>query len=574
LQEWHDCFTANLLNALMMNSELPRSQTPNRKIFIGLCVSLYGVAFTLGVVPPMMPALVREFNSSIGYIQSILVLSSLVTASFTPTTENLSDVLGRKKLLGAGLGLYAVGLMVTALAPTMGGFAVGYVLLLGIAASPLINSAWALVDRLYDNEAERKAGAVMVLCSIAGGISGGLSAGWIADVSSWRMVFLIPLMLLPIIYALTRSLTAEIPPVSPPVDWVGGLFSFMGLGFTLLGISLAGEYGWWNPKQRFAVAGIVLPPFALSIVPVLIASGCVFLGLFYFWQRRAAQQGLPSLLRAGVLRRKIFVLGVSIAILHSIVASGMQFNLYQFIPTVLKLNGFQTALAVFPYTLATMVAFFTATFNRRIQAIGARALIQIGLTLVCLGLLLLLLAIAPGMTALSLLPGLVIMGVGAGIFFTCIAGVTFSAAKPHEKAEASGVYNPLQNVGNSLGRGIFGTILVTVVSAKIVDQVAVGVGQELTPTVRQTAVSQLQRVIQTFSKEDRQAFFRQFPPDILTQFNQIVPGAAFQGMRVSFGALLGVAVCALVLSFILPRHITNDSSDRDSNSTSAQIKEY
>jgi len=532
-----------------------RSPNPSRKTFIGLCVALFMVSFTLGVVPPMMPAIVREFDSSMGYIQSTLVLSSLVAASFTPTTENLSDVFGRKKILVAGLVLYAIGLLVTALSFTMGGFAVGYALILGIAASPLINSAWALMDFLYDDEFEKKAGAVMVLCSIAGGITGGLSAGYIAYAINWRIAFLPPLVLLPIIYWLTRSLSYQRAEVAPPVDWVGGLFSLMGLGLTLLGVSLAGEYGWWQPKQIFEFAGMVLPPFSLSIVPVLIAGGLIFLGLFYFWQRRAARQGKPSLLRAGVLRRKIFVLGVTIATLHSIVAAGMQFNLYQFIPAILKLNAFQTALAVFPYTLSTLLAFFTATFNPQIQAVGARNLIQMGLGLVCVGLFLLWQAIAPEMTALSILPALVTMGVGAGVFFTCIAGVAFSAAQPDEKAEASGVYNPLQNVGNSLGRGIFGTILITVISAKIVDGVAQGIGQSLTPTMKKTAVEQLQRVIQTFSTEERQAFFKQLPPHVLEQFNAIVPTAAMQGMRISIAALFGVAILSFLLSFTIPKRV-------------------
>lgn len=543
--------------AVRLLSSLPVS----RKTFIGLCIALFTVAFTLGVVPPMMPAIVREFQSSIGYIQSILVLSSLVTASFTPTTENLSNVFGRKKVLVGGVLLYAIGLLVTAFAPTMGGFAVGYALLLGTAASPLINSAWALVDFLYDDEAERKAGAVMVLCSIAGGLTGGLSAGFIADASSWRVAFLLPLVLLPMVYGFTRSLSYQMPVIVPAIDWIGGIFSLLGLGLTLLGVSLAGEYGWWQPKQVFEFAGIVLPPFALSIVPVLIASGAVFLGLFYFWQRRAAQQGLPSLLRAGVLRQRLFVLGVAIATLHSIVAASVQFNLYQFIPPILKLNGFQTALSVFPYTLAVMAAFFTITYHPRLQAITPRILIQAGLGLVCLGVFWLRQAIAPTMTTFHIVPALIVMGIGSGGFLTCISRVAFAAAKPNEKAEVSGVYNPLQNVGNSLGRGIFGTVLVTLISANVVDQIAEGLGKGLSPILRQTAVSQLQLVIQTFSPEDRQTFFKQLPPPVLEQFKQLLPIAAAEGMRVSLALILLVAVLALVLSLFIPRRLKPSTHD-------------
>ncbi len=515
-------------------------------------MALLMVAFTLGVVPPMMPAIVREFNSSLGYIQSILVLCSLVTASFTPTTENLSKVFGRKQVMLTGLVLYAIGLLSIAVSPNMPTFAVGYALILGVAASPLINASWALMDYFYDDEAEKKATSVMVLFSIAGGLSGALSGGLIAAELSWRMAFLPQLLMLLLVFVLIRSVHYPQQVTELPVDWVGGLFALMGLGLTLLGVSLAGQYGWWLPKQVFEVAGVVLPPFSLSIVPVLIASGLVFFGIFMFWQRRAARMGRPSLLRAGLLRRKIFVLGVSIAILHSIITSGVQFNLYQFIPSIMRLNAFQTALAVFPYTLASLVTFFVVIFNPKTRSVSPRSIVQIGLALVAVGIFLLHQAIAQP-TALRILPALVVMGVGSGLFFTSITSIPFSAAKPQEKAEASGVYNPLQNVGNSLGRGVFGTVLISVFSIRLVDGVTQNLGQTLNPALRQTAINKLGAVIQTFTAEDKQAFFRGLPANVLTEMEQVVPTAAIAGIRLSFLILLVLSLIALVLTLLLPK---------------------
>lgn len=539
----------------VMNTPVMRSPNFSRKTFIGFCVALFMVAFTLGVVPPMMPAIVREFQSSMGHIQSVLILASLVTAAITPTTENLNSVFGRRRVLLVGLILYAIGLLVTATSPTMVWFTLGYTLVLGMAASPLIDSSWAFVSFLTDEKTEKRAGAAMVLCSIAGGILGGLSAGFIASYSNWRFAFLPQLVLLLLVYGCTRPMPVPQQAIAPLIDWVSGLFALTGLGLTLVGVSLANEYGWWQPKQLFEVGGVVLPPFSLSIVPVLIAAGMVFLGLFYFWQRRAVRKGRPSLLRAGVLRRKVFVLGVLTATLHSVIVSGVQFNLYQYIPAVLKLNAFQTSLAVFPYTLATMVAFFTATFNRRIQAIAPRHLIQIGLALVCSGIFCLWQSITPTTTALKLLPALVIMGFGSGIFFTCIAGVAFSVTQPIEKAEASGVYNPLQNVGSSLGRGIFGTMLVSVISTQIVEQVAEKFKKTLDPITRQTAIHQLELVIQTFNTQERREFFKQLPVPILEKLQAIAPIAATEGMHLSLMTILLLGIMSLLLSFALPKRI-------------------
>ncbi|MEM6435181.1 MAG: hypothetical protein AAF773_15220 [Cyanobacteria bacterium P01_D01_bin.115] len=70
------------------------SATAKRNSAIGLCLTLFMVSFHIGVVPAIMPPLVR----SVGYVQSALVLLSLVTASFAPTSENLSRRLGRQAI--------------------------------------------------------------------------------------------------------------------------------------------------------------------------------------------------------------------------------------------------------------------------------------------------------------------------------------------------------------------------------------------------------------------------------------------------------------------------------------------
>jgi MFS family permease len=253
-----------------------------------------------------------------------------------------------------------------------------------------------------------------------------------------------------------------------------------------------------------------------------------------------------------LLRRKVFVLGVLVATLHSIVTAGVQFNLYQFIPPIMGLNTFQTALAVFPYTLACLITFFAVVFNATLRNVSPRTMVQIGLVLVALGIFLLYQAIAQP-TALRILPALAVMGLGSGLFFTSITTIPFSAAKPQEKAEASGVYNPLQNVGNSLGRGVFGTLLISISSIRLVDEVTHNLGQTLDPVTRQTAINKLEAVIQTFTAEDRQAFFQQLPANVLTEMKRVLPASAIAGIRLSFLILLSLSLMALVLTLLLPQ---------------------
>jgi hypothetical protein len=116
--------------------------------------------------------------------------------------------------------------------------------------------------------------------------------------------WVLPLIIIPLIAFLVRKVPRTVPIQAEPLDWVGGILSFLGFGLTLLGVSLASEYGWWFPKQQLKILNVIIPPFSLSIVPLLIATGLICLGIFAAWQRQQATEGKVSLMRLGLLRYK------------------------------------------------------------------------------------------------------------------------------------------------------------------------------------------------------------------------------------------------------------------------------
>lgn len=173
-------------------------------------------------------------------------------------------------------------------------------------------------------------------------------------------------------------------------------------------------------------------------------------------------------MRVGLLRNVVFVNGLLTAMLHTLVTSGIQFNLYQSLPIILPLNPFQTAIAVLPYTLTMVVVVVLLLKRLKIdQQLFPKYLVHIGLSLLIVGLLAMYWAIAPDMTTLSILPALMLMGVGSGLFSVYIGRLTYATTSKREKPEGTGIYNPCQQLGSSLGRGILGTILITSASIDV-----------------------------------------------------------------------------------------------------------
>ena len=522
----------------------------------GLCLTVLLLSYTVGVVPPIMPPMVREFDSSMGFIQSALVLMSLVTASFIPTAENLSRRLGRKAVFGCALALYAVGLVLIIVSPTIAGFMLGLAGTIGLSAAALIGTPFTLMLMSPDSKARQVNMLALSISSIVGTLVGSVMGGFFAAQLSWRWAFGLELLLVPVILILVRQFpVGETRDSDAPIDWVGGLLSVCGFGFTLVGISLAGVYGWWQPTSTPPVFAALLTPFGISIVPVCIVSGAICLGLLVYWQGQLAQAGKQSLLRMGVFARRGYVVGLAIGTLHTAVSSGLRFNLFQFIPVAMGLNTLQTALTVMSSTVAQLVVLIGLLKYR--NKFRPRAILQMGLVLECMGLMLLFPAIgsSSGSTVGVLLP-LILIGMGMGLFVLFITSLTFSATAVEEKAEARGIYRPFQQLGASLGRGVLGTILIGFTSTKIVDGLIVNLDRSYPDSVRAQVISLVRRAIQTFTRDEKSALISELPDSVRNNFGNIAELAATEAMQITLGIILALSLLCLMGSFLLPKQIT------------------
>jgi MFS family permease len=553
-----------------MTEPTTHEQTHNQQILsrtspfrvIGLTVWM--VAYNMGVLPAIMPEIVQDFDSSIGSIQTVLVLFSLTTAAFAPTTENLCRYFGRSPVFLAGLLLYGIGISFTALSPSIAILAISFAVLTGLAATPLVSTPWTFVDLVYKGKSVEQATVGLIVVSSLGSLMGSLLGGFLASQVGWRWAFVPSLLALVRIWWRRRSLPHLGLYCEQPIDWVGGLLSFLGLGLILSGMSLSMEFGWWEPKRVFSIGGVVVPPFPLSIVPPLIAVGLILLGFFGFWQRRQAEKGEVSILRAGLLRKPAFVLGMLAAMLHTLVTAGVQFNLFQYVPLALMLDPYRTALTIVPYNVAKILVVIGSL---KLLALGSdrngatwfqrlppKFIVFGGLTLLAVGIVMLYRSLTLQVTSVDLLAGLVVMGIGSGLFTPYVSRLTYAAAE-NNRIEGTGIYNPVQNLGSSLGKAILGTSFIFYASRDIVDGILRQMGQTVDPANRVRLIATLQEMIQTLSRQEvTAAVINQVPPSAVPFLRRISQEATTSGLQTSLLlALLLTGVCFL-LTTTLPKY--------------------
>lgn len=521
-------------------------------------LAMFTVSFHIYAMAAILPSIVRSLDTTIGTVQAAIVLSTLVAASFVPTSENLSKMHGAKRLFVLGLITFVVGITVTASSPNVSVLILGTSVLTSLAMAPLVSMPWDWTEHSFEGRRRDLAEVALSAAAVFGSLLGPLLCGRIATAMGWRWALSPQLVLAILVLWMARTLPESPITKGVPVDWIGGLLSVIGLGAVLVGSSLAGQYGWWTPRQHFVVLGVTIPPFSVSIVPFLIGIGAVFIGAAIFWQRRQATRGKNPLWRIGTFRNRPFLAALITGTLYTVTSAGVTYSLYIFLPSMLGLAPVQTVLAVFPVTLATAV-FMLAT-SQLGRWIARKYVVQLGLVVLAIGLYLLYRTIDSDLTTGRLLLGLIVTGAGGGLVVGQIAGLAFSIAKPKESsesgllpAEAVGIYSIFQDLAYSLGTAVFGTILISVACTGIVDGVLGRAAIVVDANERQEIIFDFQEMVQTFTVQEIDTEIAGWPEEVQRAFEEVTPAALVDAMQVTLLVILAMISLALAVSLFLPR---------------------
>lgn len=144
--------------------------------------------FTIDAVFPAFDQIGRDVNASTAAMQQVTSVYMLAFAVMSLFHGPLSDAVGRKKVMIAGMGAYALSSLVCMLAPNL------TVLLLGRALQGVSAGAGQIVSRtiirdLYSGPtAQRKMAQVAMIFSVAPAIAP-IVGGWVIGVANWRAIF-------------------------------------------------------------------------------------------------------------------------------------------------------------------------------------------------------------------------------------------------------------------------------------------------------------------------------------------------------------------------------------------------
>jgi EmrB/QacA subfamily drug resistance transporter len=402
-----------------------------------LAIAQFMVILDVTVVNVALPSIGDALNFSGGDLQWVVTAYVLFTGGLMLFGGRMADLIGRRPVFLAGLGLFTAASLASGLAWSPAALIVSRALQ-GIGAAMLLPSALSIVTTSYVGPQRAKALAVWGAIGSAGAAAGVLFGGILTQTLGWQSVFFINVPVgIGVALAALHTLPAQ------RIEWPGrdgfdltGATALMGgLIALLLAIDGTGQHGWISAYTGVcaALAGLLLAKFIRT-------------------ERRTARPLVPT----ATWRTRSLVSSAVVMLIATGILVGAFFLNTLFLHHVMGASALETGLAFLPLTLVILAGAHLA--SQALPRLGSRWIVVVGLLLASTGAWLLAVIPDDPSYVVNLLPGYLFLGLGVGMTFVSVS-VAAMADVPHESAGlASGLMTTAHEIGAAIGVAALATI--------------------------------------------------------------------------------------------------------------------
>ena len=406
-----------------------------RALTVGLVLTITLVAFEALAISTVMPTVARELSGIelYGWVFSAFFLGSLIGIVIV---GGAIDRRGLALPFALGLGLFAIGLLVGGLAPSMP-VLIAARFIQGVGAGAIPPIAYVAIGRSLPEPLRPRMFATLSTAWILPGLLGPAIAAAVGETIGWRFVFLGLLPLIGISGTLTLGALRDV--AAAPAKVAGesqaaaadrsrlplALMVALGAGLLTLGLT-SGEQTW---TVLLVALGLPIGIFAL---------------------RRLTPPG--TILARPVLPAAVLLRGL---------LTFMFFGVDAFVPLVLvEWRGRSLTEAGIVLSCATVVW----TAGSWVQARGAARwssarFVRVGFAVVLVGMALFLLVLNRDVPWPIALPTFALACFGMGLSYSPLALIVLSEATPERQGSASSSLSLTDTLGTALGTGVSGAII-------------------------------------------------------------------------------------------------------------------
>ena len=508
---------------------VPDEATGNQRLAILLAMAMFVLVVDTSLMNVSIAAVVRDLDTTVSGVQSAIALEALVSAAFILIGSKVGDLIGRRRAYVLGLLGYAVGALAMTLAQGLTAIILFWAVVGGIGASLLLPAMQSLIHGNFEGAAQKKAYALVgAAAAIAAGV-GPLLGGFITTYLSWRIAFLLEVVIIAIVLSNIR-LVRDAPYTGPRgVDAVGAVLSVLGMGGIVLGILVWQEGG--------------------EAVGALLAIGAIAMAALVFWLSRRKRQGKPTLLDPDLFKSKHFRLGISQQLLQQIALGGTMIALPIYLQMVLEYDAMLAGLSIAPLSLSMFGVAVLA--GKRAGKRRPSSIIRLGFALLTVGLALLIPIVPRADSGWYLLVPLVIAGSGLGLLVSQLNNYTLAPISEERVSEAAGVNSAGGSFGLSFGLAFAGAIMLATLSITFTDMAEASTVLE--PAEQQRVANALEDDAQVLSNTQLDELLVGQPEDVQEEIIRINTDARPLALQVALLVPILAALVGLFNSFRMMR---------------------
>lgn len=511
---------------------------------IPLAIAQFIMVLDSSVMSVSISQLVEEFDTTVSMIQLAITLYALVMAALMLTGGKIGDLFGRLRVFRIGLVIYAVGSLMTALAPTVGVLILGWSFIEGAGAALVLPALAALVAGSYEGAARARAYGIIGGVAGAGIAIGPLLGGWLTTEYSWRWVFAGEVVFVIFVLAVSSWITDDHVREKFRLDVVGSILSALGLALVVVGVLQSGTWGWIQPLQS------PITPFGFALTPFVIGAGLLVLWAFLAWERHVAARGRVPLLDVANLRIPALRSGLASLLAQNLVLLGIFFAVPLYLQITQGMDAFQTGLRLLPTSIAMLAA---AAIGARLGGrFGARALVRAGLLTIAVACLVIIATIEPQLATTPFAIGMALVGLGTGLLASQLGNVVQSSVPASARSEAGGLQYTAQNLGSSLGTALIGSLMVGALAASVLGLIADD--PDIESAVSQQVTVQVSSGIEYIqpAQAEQALLDAGIPADQVDDLVENYSAAQLMGVKVGMLACAAAALLALPFTRRLP----------------------
>jgi EmrB/QacA subfamily drug resistance transporter len=382
------------------------------------------------VVTTALAVMRSHFHVPVSELEWTVGAYTLSYAVLMMTAAAIGDRIGRRRLMSAGLVVFATASTACAVAPSLG-WLVAARAVQGAGSAMVMPAALAVLAEAFPPQMRGRAlglfSGITGLATLGGPLVGGAIVQWF----SWQWIFWVNV---PIGAALVPLVRARLPESFGPRATIdaGGLVLVTSGAFGLVwGLVRASTLGWGDVEVVASLTG-----------------GGLMLAAFALWELRVKEPMLP----VQFFRSRGFSAGNMTALLQAASIFGAAFFMAQFLQTSLHYGPLGAGLGLAPWTATLFLVAPRA--GAVVNRVGERVLLAAGLTLQALGFGWLALIAKPGLTYISMVIPMVIAGGGASMAMPAAQNSVLGSVPRWAMGKASGALNTLRQLGGTFGIAI------------------------------------------------------------------------------------------------------------------------